>query len=526
MKIWRGFLRHPVHSCCRLVALLLLFCPGTVRADWLKQLEADAVSYMADVGSPGMAMVIVKDDEVIYAGGFGSVSVDSSSAVDTDTVFMIGSTSKAFCSAQLAVLADRKRIAWQDPVRKHLPSYRMYDSWVNNQFRIEDLLCHRSGLHMYSLTMMEVLDYSSSARVWGIRFQQPVSSFRTAFAYQNCMYTSAAMLAQAVSGKSWGKSLSETIFVPLGMTRTVTSQAAVNKMDNVAVGHLHLKNGKLWPIPSDWFWNEIQDTSLAAGSVRTTARDMGRWLRMHLALGKLGSKQVVSTANMRYLHAPRVLISPWAHNTDSPYWGSVSYCTGALQYWGLSPQPFLYHDGGAMGSGSAVGMVPGANLGIAVLTNIEAGDALAAKIVLRMYQLYFGEGSATDTAPANVPAMRETCAASSDRDRELSCRVEEASAIPLRSFCGVYNNPAYGDFVVKLSEGGLVITMGPKKMTANLVRKAAGSNNFTAYLPGYPEGYEMTMPVNFKFPASGQAVMYMGPIIHDPQEVFVRKIYR
>ena len=453
------------------------------------------------------------------------MSVDSSSLVDADTVFLIGSTSKAFCSAQLAVLADQKRLAWSDPVGKHLPSFKMYDPWVNDQFKIEDLLCHRSGLHMYSLTMMEVLDYSSSARVWGIRFQQPVSSFRTAFAYQNCMYTTAARLAQAVSGKSWRKSLSETIFEPLGMTRTVTTQAAVNKMDNVAVGHLHLNSGTLWPIPSNWFWNEIQDTSLAAGSVRTTAHDMGQWLRMHLALGKLGDRQIVSRSNMRYLHALRVLISPWAHNTGSSYYGSLSYCCGALQYWGLSPQPFLFHDGGAMGSGSAIGLVPGANLGIAVLTNIEGGDYLATLIVNRMYELYFGVGSSAGATAGGVAANRKTFS-SDDSDQDLSSGSADVSGLPLKSYCGVYTNPAYGDFVVKQSKDGLVITMGPKQMTAKMVRKSAGSNSFTAYLPGYPDGYEMTIPMSFKFPSSGRGILYTGPIIHDPQEVFERQAIR
>jgi CubicO group peptidase (beta-lactamase class C family) len=521
MEISRRILRHLIPVWCCLLAVALVFSPEGVRADWLKDLEADALTWMVQEGAPGMAIAIVKNDEVVYTKGFGHLSADSSSLlVDADTIFLIGSTSKAFCSAQLAVLADQKRLAWSDRVKKHLPSFKMHDPWVDRQFQVTDLLCHRSGLSMFSLTMMEVLNYPTSARVWGIRFQKPITSFRSSFAYQNCMYTTAAKLAEAITGKSWGESLSESIFRPLEMTRSVTTQTAVDKMDNVAIGHLHLKNNSLWPIPSEWFWNHIQDTSLAAGAVRTTAHDMGQWVRMHLSLGKLGARQIVSEENMRYLHAPRVLISPWEHNIESPYWGPLSYCCGGWQYWGLSPQPFLYHDGGAMGSGSAIGLVPGANIGIAVLTNIEGGDYLAGKVVCRLYELYVNGGNSLAQFERNLLAKRKMLRPGPGQ--ALSSLTDRASDIPPESYCGVYFNPAYGKFVVSQSNGNLVITMGPQNIKAKLVPTSPTGNDFLAYLPDYPDGYEMTIPMTFNLPSSGAAKLITGPIIHDSAEVFTR----
>jgi len=520
MKVSRKMLRYVVFACCCFLAFGGILTPQRVHADWLRDLEAEAIAWMAEERSPGMAIAIVKNDVPIYVKGFGHLSVDPSSPlVNEDTVFMIGSTSKAFASAQLAVLADQKRLAWTDPVRKHLPSFRMFDPWVNAQMQVEDLLCHRSGMNRYSLTMMEVLNYPTGERIRGIRFQQPVTSFRTAFAYQNCMYIAAAKLAEAVAGKSWGESLSELIFGPLGMTRSVTTQAAVDAMEDVAPGHLRLSDGGLWPIPSHWIWNTIQDRSLAAAAVRTTAHDMAQWLRFQLSPGKLGDQQIVTEANMRYLHAPRVLVAPWAHNTDSPSWGSVSYCCGAWNYWGLSPQPFLFHDGGAMGSGSALGLVPGADIGIAVLTNIEGGDYLASKIVCRFYDLYFNRGTPPAELERNLVALRGLARPSSSRASfPLSA---QASCRSLEDYCGVYSNPAYGRFIVRQSKGSLVITMGPGKIRANLV--PAGPNAFTAYLSGYPKGYEMTFPMEFAFPSSGPATLAVGPMVGpDPKEVFSR----
>ena len=140
----------------------------------------------------------------------------------------------------------------------------------------------------------------------GHRFSQPYTSFRSAFAYQNCMYTTAAKLVEARTGQSWGENLYDNIFKPLGMTRSVTTQDAVNKMDNVAIGHLHLENGTLWPIPPNWFWNP-PGPGVGRGSRSRYRPSMGQWLRFHLALGKLGTQQIVTEDNMRFLHSPKIL---------------------------------------------------------------------------------------------------------------------------------------------------------------------------------------------------------------------------
>jgi CubicO group peptidase (beta-lactamase class C family) len=504
--------------CC---LLTVVFQADGVRADWLQDLEADAIAWMAEEGSPGMAIAIVKNDVPIYTKGFGHLKSDENppQPVNEDSVFIIGSTSKAFCSAQIAVLADKKLLNWNDPVIKLMPSFQMYDPWVNAQFQVEDLLCHRSGLYMFSLTMMEVLDYPTSARVAGIRFQRPYTSFRSAFAYQNCMYTAAAKLVEAKTGQSWGENLHDSIFKPLGMTRSVTTQDAVNQMSNVAIGHLHLNGGKLWPIPPNWFWNSTQDQALAAAAVRTTANDMAQWLRLHLGQGKLGTQQIITEANMRFLHSPQILEDPWQHNTESPYWGPVAYCAGAWQYWGLSPQPFLFHDGGAMGSGSAIGFAPDANIGIAVLTNVEGGDGLASRIVWRFYDLYFNRGVSQAQLEQHVARNRSML--QPVRTQAQPVPAGQVPALPPAKYCGVYNNPAYGNFVVSQSGGNLVITMGPQRFQAKLVQDGTDINKFLAYMPDYPDGYEFTIPVKFNL-SSSPATLTTGPIIHDPEEVFVR----
>ena len=95
---------------------------------------------------PGLAVAIVKDDQVLLSKGYGVKRVNTQEAVDGDTLFAIASNSKAFTAAALAILVDEGKVAWDDPVSKYLPYFRLKDSLASNDIRVRDLLCHRSGL--------------------------------------------------------------------------------------------------------------------------------------------------------------------------------------------------------------------------------------------------------------------------------------------------------------------------------------------------------------------------------------------
>ena len=95
---------------------------------------------------PGMAVAVIKDDKIVYAKGFGVRKLGDPAPVDEKTLFAIGSSSKAFTSASLAILVDEGKIKWDDPVTKYLPEFELYDPYVTRELTIRDLLTHRSGL--------------------------------------------------------------------------------------------------------------------------------------------------------------------------------------------------------------------------------------------------------------------------------------------------------------------------------------------------------------------------------------------
>jgi CubicO group peptidase (beta-lactamase class C family) len=527
MKVFRKMLRKMASALCSLLALAMLLTPGKARADWLQDLETDVVNWMTAAAIPGMSIAIVQGGVVIYAKGFGHLSIDPSSPlVDANTVFGIGSCSKAFAAVQLAMLEDQKVLSWQDKVKDHLPGFQMYDPWVNGQFQVEDLLCHRSGLPWYSMFSTMILGYSPDSQVRAIGFKHPGTSFRASFAYQNSMYVAASKLIEAKTGQTWSENLSEKIFTPLGMTRSVTTEAEKNNLGNVALGHLLMPDGSLWPAPPNWSNTFFDDNALGAGAIRSSALDMAQWMLLNLALGKWEDQQIVSPDNMRYLQAPRVLQAASASGPGSTNCGPVSYCAG-WQYFGLAPQPLITHDGTTTGYKSSVLLVPGADIGIVILSNIGADftgtPSLAAragvvqKIAFRFYDLYFGRATSSTELEQYV-ANLQALSGANPAPTPLSMNAPSV-CLPLKNYTGVYYHPAYGKFVVTKSGGGLMITMGPRKIQAKLVPK---DGTFLAYLPDYPANYPMYIPFTFKFSGAG-ATMTMGKVLGwDQNDVFTR----
>ncbi|MGH9840130.1 MAG: serine hydrolase domain-containing protein, partial [Blastocatellia bacterium] len=137
--------------------------------------------------TPGASVVVVRGDEVVYLKGFGLRDVTTKQPVTPDTVFAIGSTTKAFTTAAMAILADQGLMNWDDPVRKHLPYFRLSDPLANESVTLRDAVTHRTGLVRHDL-----LWYNSP---WGREEiikragHVPLSyPLRTSFQYQNIMF--------------------------------------------------------------------------------------------------------------------------------------------------------------------------------------------------------------------------------------------------------------------------------------------------------------------------------------------------
>jgi len=155
-----------------------------------------------DWEAPGLAIAIIKDDRIVLAKGYGVREVGKLSPVDERTLFAIGSASKAFTAAALAMLVDEEKLKWDDPATKYLPGFQLYDPYATRELTVRDLLSHRSGLDRGDL-LWYASSYDRNEILRRIRYLKPTLSLRAHFSYQNIMFLAAGQIIPSVTGKDW-----------------------------------------------------------------------------------------------------------------------------------------------------------------------------------------------------------------------------------------------------------------------------------------------------------------------------------
>ncbi len=401
---------------------------------------------------PGFAVAIVKDDQVVFSKGYGVRELNTEEPVDENTLFAIASNTKAFTAAALATLVDQGSIQWDDPVRKYLPDFELYDRYVSADMTIRDLLCHRSGLGTYSgdllwyetvFTPQQVLDRA--------RHLPQAGKFGRAYGYSNLMYLAAGEVITAVTGVNWQFFIQRQILDALEMNETVTSTTALKTRNNVAQPHKTTRH-TVTAIPwTNW------DTMAAAGGIISSTRDMTKWIRMLLRRGKKkDGNQLFSPAASREMWKPQTLINvSEAYQKKSPTTHFRAYGLG----WSMRDfkgRKILAHGGGYDGMFSRVVLVPEENLGIVVLTN--SMTSLPTVACNRILDEFLGG----DKPDWNALLLKEF-----HQDREkfeqriadsMKPRLSGTSpSLPLEKFAGRYTDTMYGDAEITLQDGRLTL---------------------------------------------------------------------
>ncbi|ESU20525.1 Beta-lactamase peptidase family S12 [Flavobacterium cauense R2A-7] len=323
---------------------------------------------------PGIAVAIVKDGKVIHSKGYGVTSIITKHKVNENTLFGIASNSKAFTAAALAILADEKKLNWDDKVIQYIPDFKMYDDYVTKEFTIRDLLTHRSGLGMGAGDLMlwpEGSDFTTRDIIHNLRYLKPVSSFRTKFDYDNLLYIVAGEIIQKVSGKSWPEFVESRIMLPLQMEKSKGNWHRIPDTTNVVTPHVPL-NGKLRITKQSK--NSVMD---AAGGIFSNVSDMSKWVIAQLNKGKYGpeNKVLFSEEQHNEMWAPQTLIPA---NTTPPY--NTHFSAYGLGWFLSDVKGYkqVTHTGGLEGMVTQVTLLPELNLGIVVLTNQQSGAAFSA----------------------------------------------------------------------------------------------------------------------------------------------------
>jgi len=261
---------------------------------------------MTAANVPGVAIGIVHGDRLVYTKAFGVKERTKPDPVTPDTIFQIGSTTKAFLGATLAQAVDAGRLKWDDRVVDHLPEFQLNDPWVGRDFRLLDLPAQRSGLTPYVNDGLGLLGFDQQTMILSLRDAPQVGIFRSEFSYLNIPHMVAGKILAGTSGvAAWPEVLKKGILDPLGMAATSWTPEAIERAPDHAVGHRATDGGPV-AIP---FHPSFPYGFGPAGALNSNLADMSRWLRMQLARGMFGEAVIVSEANLDVTWTPRVAMS-------------------------------------------------------------------------------------------------------------------------------------------------------------------------------------------------------------------------
>ncbi len=395
---------------------------------------------------PGMAVAVVHDGEVIHQQGYGVCDIDHGQAVEPNTLFAIGSCTKAFTSMALALLVEDGLLDWDRPIRDYMPQFRLNDATASAQMTARDLVCHRSGLPRHDLMW-----YGSAKSRWELleRLQhlQPSYPLRYIFQYQNLMYMVAGCLIETITGETWEAFVQKRIFDVLGMNTSLFSVLDAEKAAKVAWPHEY-KNEAIQRIP----FRNI-DAIGPAGSIHSNLPEMLTWLKLHMNQGIYGDTQFVSEDKLKQMHQPHVTIAPQPP-MDFVEIQHSSYGLGWAQHL-YRGHVRVRHTGGIDGFITDVSFMPQEKLGVIVFNN--GGDSLSITAAMHIYDCLLGltpidwrqRYKEADDTIKNM--------ASENTEKFRSKRKTNTSpSHPLPDYVGEYEHAGYGLLAIKLADDAFV----------------------------------------------------------------------
>lgn len=413
-----------------------------------------------------IAVGIIKDGKVVLNEGFGWADKENGKKSDADTIYEIGSCSKAFTAATMAKLVDLGKVSWDTRAKEILPWLEFQDQFTTENVTIRDLLCHRTGLPRHDAYWIGT-DVTREGMVRNLKNMQPCWSFRSHWCYQNTCIVAAGMIIEAITGKSWEEAVQEYILDPIGMNRTMffVDQLTADANHAEPYGRIKITEPTGYKhIPylksvNENFEKKIGAPMGPAGSIASTINDMLKWVEFNLNNGKVGDVQVVSEENMKEVHKPQMLMSaPLLFPFPEQDFFSYALCWFTETYRG---HKMIEHGGNINGFSALVTMIPDENLGIVTLTNFDNSFNTYAS-TYTIIDEFLGLSTSGDWGNRCREMINQVFASAPEQAKML--RGEQilgtTPSHDLACYAGTYENPTYGKLPVWIEDGKLYMHYG------------------------------------------------------------------
>ncbi|MEJ8842630.1 serine hydrolase [Lacibacter sp. H375] len=396
----------------------------------------------------GVTVAVVEKNKVILAKGFGYKDYENKVPVTENTLFAIGSCTKAFTSSLLAFPMKDGKLDLDKPVTQYLPELRFIDDELNNNVTARDMMSHRTGLPRHDLAW-----YGSSTKrdslVYIIRYFEKTAPLRRAWQYNNFMFVTQGVLAEKLSGKSWDALVREHLFTPLNMMSSNTSMNDHVKAPDYSFGY----NEKDGVVTRMKFMNI--DGIGPAGAINSNAKDMANWVMMWVNGGKFNGKEILPAAYYNQAISSQMVIGAGLPSKEQPdvFFSNYGFAWFLANYRGHYR---VDHGGNIDGFSSSTSFYPTDSIGIFVSVNQNGSPIpgiIRNTIADRLLGLKYKDWHRTQKVAADKAkaAAKEKLKADSTQ-RKMGTRPTHA----ITDYTGTFTNEGYGSLTIEQQKDSLV----------------------------------------------------------------------
>src|SRR6185369_3127516 len=331
----------------------------------LQGLDTFAMKVLKDRYAPGVSVAVVEKNKIIYTGGFGYRDYEKRLPVTENTLFAIGSCTKAFTASMIGMLQNEGKIDIDKPVRNYLPELKFYNEYTNDHATLRDMMCHRTGLPRHDFSW-----YGSTASrnelLARIQYLEPSAELREKYQYNNFMFMAQGVLIEKITGKSWEENVRERILKPLGMNNTDLSVIDMEKSPDRSLAYTIKNDTIVDAIP----YRHI-DAIAPAGAINSCSKDMANWLLTWINNGKFNGKEIIPPSFRSQAINVQMATGGTAPGPEHP----DIYFSGYGFAWGMSSYRGHYrveHSGGIDGFITLTSFFPSDSIGIFVVSSQTA----------------------------------------------------------------------------------------------------------------------------------------------------------
>ncbi len=425
-----------------------------LKADPFAGLDTTFERVLKDWHAAGFAVAVVEKNKLIYAKGFGYRDLENKIPVTPNTLFAIGSCTKAFTASILGILQKDGKLDLNKPVRNYLPELKFFNDNMNSQIQLVDMMSHRTGLPRHDYSWYAFPSNSRDSLMKRIQYMEPSVGVREKWQYNNFMFLVQGMVAEKITGTSWENNVQEKIFKPLGMNHSNFSVLDLQKNKDASIGYGLKKDSIIKKL--DYYNINAMGP---AGSINSNVLEMANWVITWINGGKFNGQEIIPAAYLNEAMGSQMVIGtglPTKEKTDV-FFSNYGFGWMLASYKGHFR---VEHGGNIDGFSASTCFFPSDSVGIIVLTNQNSSSIpsiIRNTIADRILQLpNYDWNNDVKKSVAKAKSIEKEA----EKNKSSNQKINTHPSHPLKDYEGLYHHPAYGTFEVLLINDSLICKMG------------------------------------------------------------------